>query len=575
MARTHVSGPRLGRQRHPGRGWTARVSVAALLAALCAGAWLAGAVDHVPKLTAEQEHRGGTRAISHHSFAPPLLRQYYGDGEIPHWTISGATVVTDNYVRLTADQKSQTGHLLNLEPLDMDAFEVVVGFRVYRPMGGLGADGFAVWVAQPPRFDGPIFGRPSTFNGFGVVFDSYDNDNRRDNPMVSLLLNDGSNKKRFDPDNDFMGQSVASCVFDYRSTLAPQMATMRMVYHKGDLDVYLSTNSEMKEVECFSVTSLPLPSVQAYLSISAQTGGVSDIHDIIFVHVSPLEAATYTHDVQQTVLPVDEIHDAQLYDNEVMNNRHGQHSTKDTVPPSTETRQPAHEASPSAQPQHYEHREQQPQQQQQQYQQQQPQQQQYQQQQPQQQQPQQQQQPPQQQYQQPEQQQYQQQQPQQQQQQYQQHQPPQQQPQPQQQQQYQQQQPPPQQQQYQQQQPQQQQDQQQQPQQQQYQQQQPQQQQYQQQQPEQQQQQYQQQQQQPQQQPAADAAGAKERRLIEELRRKLDALERRGEHRDAAHTEENDDGEEVEYERDEHGQLHRKRVRRARTPRHNQVDDEF
>ncbi|CBZ24755.1 putative lectin [Leishmania mexicana MHOM/GT/2001/U1103] len=320
----------------------------------------------VPRLTPVQEHRGVTAAIGHHSFAPPLLRQYYGDGEVPHWVISGSSVITDEYVRLTADQKSQTGHLWNTEPLDMDAFEVVVGFRVYRPMGGLGADGFGVWVAQPPRFDGPLFGRPTTFNGFGVLFDSYDNDNRRDNPMVSLVYNDGSNTKHFDPEKDFMGDTVASCVFDFREIAEPNMATMRMVYFKGELQLYLSRNSEATETECLRVTKLPMPEGKVYLSLSAQTGGVSEIHDIMFVHLSPLMDAKYDHDVRQTTVPTNGLHDAQLYNNEAMNNRQMSDVPTATHPP-TMAPQEAQQAQQQQQNQEAQQQQQQPAQQQQQW----------------------------------------------------------------------------------------------------------------------------------------------------------------------------------------------------------------
>ncbi|KAG5483454.1 hypothetical protein CUR178_07775 [Leishmania enriettii] len=316
MPHAHLAAQRKNRRR----SWWGVAVCAAVVLAIGDGL-LVSAYSRVPKLTPLQERRGITTAIGHHSFAPPLLRQYYGDDEIPHWSISGATVITDDYVRLTADRQSQTGHLWNTEPLDMDAFEVVVGFRVYQPMGGIGADGFAVWVAQPPRFDGPIFGRPSAFKGFGILFDSYDNDNRRDNPMVSLVYNDGSLAKRFDPDKDFVGDTVASCVYDYRAVAEPGMATMRMVYLKGTLQVFLSRDNEATETECFRVTNLPMPADKAHLALSAQTGGVTEVHDIVFVHLSPLAEATYDHDVHQTVLPAHELHDAQLYNNDAMNNR--------------------------------------------------------------------------------------------------------------------------------------------------------------------------------------------------------------------------------------------------------------
>ncbi|CAM45492.1 hypothetical protein LBRM_27_2150, partial [Leishmania braziliensis MHOM/BR/75/M2904] len=54
---------------------------------------------------------------------------------------------------------------------------------------------------------------------------------------------------------------------------------------------------------------------------AAQTGDVSGIHDILFVHLSPLMEVKYDHDVQQTMVPPSERHDAQLYNNDAMNNR--------------------------------------------------------------------------------------------------------------------------------------------------------------------------------------------------------------------------------------------------------------
>jgi lectin, mannose-binding 1 len=329
---------------HGGRRgfWTVALFVLVLALSACELVALA-AMDHPPRLTPEQQKRAVTTVINHHSFSPPLLQHYYGDGEIPHWMMSGTTVVTDNYVRLTADQQSQTGHLWNTDPLDMDAFEVTFGFRAYRQMGGFGADGFALWIAQLPRFDGNVFGRPPTFDGFGILFDSYDNDNRRDNPMVSLITNDGSDKK-FSPERDFMGETLANCIFDFRNIVAPNMATARLRYNKGTLSLLLSRNSEVDEQLCFSVPNLNMPVGKSYLAFSGQTGGVSEVHDILFVHLSALEDAEYDHDVQQPATDDGVDAGAQLYNNEAMNNRHAAETTTQTLPPQQQQQTPDIEA---------------------------------------------------------------------------------------------------------------------------------------------------------------------------------------------------------------------------------------
>jgi hypothetical protein len=40
---------------------------------------------------------------------------------------------------------------------------------------------------EPDALNGPIFGMKNEFKGFGVMFDVYDNDNRRNNPSVFVL----------------------------------------------------------------------------------------------------------------------------------------------------------------------------------------------------------------------------------------------------------------------------------------------------------------------------------------------------------------------------------------------------
>jgi mannose-binding lectin 1 len=56
--------------------------------------------------------------------------------------------------------------------------------------------------ADPELLSGSVFGMRSDFDGFGVVFDVYDNDNRRDNPAVFVLKNEGTETK-FNHDADY------------------------------------------------------------------------------------------------------------------------------------------------------------------------------------------------------------------------------------------------------------------------------------------------------------------------------------------------------------------------------------
>lgn len=50
----------------------------------------------------------------------------------------------------------------------------------------------AIWFTDKPGVEGPVFGSSDKWNGLGVFFDSFDNDNKRNNPYVMAMVNDGT-----------------------------------------------------------------------------------------------------------------------------------------------------------------------------------------------------------------------------------------------------------------------------------------------------------------------------------------------------------------------------------------------
>ena len=50
----------------------------------------------------------------------------------------------------------------------------------------------ALWFTDKPGGEGPVFGSTDKWNGLGVFFDSFDNDNKRNNPYVMAMVNDGT-----------------------------------------------------------------------------------------------------------------------------------------------------------------------------------------------------------------------------------------------------------------------------------------------------------------------------------------------------------------------------------------------
>lgn len=55
----------------------------------------------------------------------------------------------------------------------------------------------AFWYTQNKgAYDGDVFGSSDQWVGLGVFFDSFDNDNKHNNPYIMAMLNDGT--KKFD-----------------------------------------------------------------------------------------------------------------------------------------------------------------------------------------------------------------------------------------------------------------------------------------------------------------------------------------------------------------------------------------
>jgi len=120
-----------------------------------------------------------------HSFSGP-----YGSS-VPFWQQGGTAVPNDEYIHLTSTTASSTGSFWNSEPNLADDWEVEIGFKVSGARY-LGGDGFALWYTAKRNTIGTTFGNDQAFVGLGIMFDSYDNDNRRDNPSISAFRSDGS-----------------------------------------------------------------------------------------------------------------------------------------------------------------------------------------------------------------------------------------------------------------------------------------------------------------------------------------------------------------------------------------------
>ena len=107
-----------------------------------------------------------------------------------------------------------------------------------------------------------MFGSNDQWIGLGVFFDSFDNDNKHNNPYIMAMTNDGT--KLFDHQNDGATQQLAGCLRDFR-----------LVFQIFFLDDTVGTRKKYNSVSFFSIQQLAIkrfvllfiPMVVQYLSI--------------------------------------------------------------------------------------------------------------------------------------------------------------------------------------------------------------------------------------------------------------------------------------------------------------------
>ncbi|TRY68820.1 hypothetical protein TCAL_12897 [Tigriopus californicus] len=218
-----------------------------------------------------------------YSFKPPYLAQK--DGSVPFFEYSGNAIASEESVRITPSLRSQKGQIWSKLMTNFDWWEVELHFRV-TGRGRIGADGLAFWYTANKGVEGPVFGSSDRWNGLGIFFDSFDNDNKHNNPYIMAIVNDGT--KAYDHQNDGSTQQLAGCLRDFRNKPFPVKAKIEyfnniltVLFHNG-----MSNNDRDYEV-CLRVENVILPKY-GYFGVSAATGGLADDHDVLKFSTSSL-----------------------------------------------------------------------------------------------------------------------------------------------------------------------------------------------------------------------------------------------------------------------------------------------
>ncbi|CAN9302432.1 unnamed protein product [Alternaria alternata] len=249
------------------RPWTSLC----LLAGTWTGAWARqGGLSEDPDIKAI--------SLRTHSLEPPYLDS---DMQSRWWDFGGDTIIrTDKYIRLASDKPSRDGWLFSRVPLTATNWEITFEFKIHG-QGNLYGDGFAMWLTKQRAQPGNVFGHTDKFEGLGLFFDTYKN-NRPGTVFPYIMAMNGDGNTSYDKDNDGKANEVAGC--SARGIRNAQIATKaRLTYFQEQfLRLELQYKSEGEWTQCFEIPNFKVPPV-AYLGFSAETGELSDNHDIVSV----------------------------------------------------------------------------------------------------------------------------------------------------------------------------------------------------------------------------------------------------------------------------------------------------
>ncbi|OQD75285.1 hypothetical protein PENDEC_c007G01944 [Penicillium decumbens] len=211
---------------------------------------------------------------------PPYLDS---DFQSRWFDYGGDTIIrADKYIRLTADRPSQQGWIFSRVPLTATNWQIELEFKIHGE-GNLHGDGFAMWLTKQRATPGPVFGSTDRFEGLGIFVDTYKNNRPGVSfPYVMAMMGDG--QTTYDQAHDGKANELAGCsARGIRG--APVPTKLRLTYFQDkSLTLDLQYKTEDSWTNCFTLnadeTNIAIPSV-AYLGLSAETGELSDNHDII------------------------------------------------------------------------------------------------------------------------------------------------------------------------------------------------------------------------------------------------------------------------------------------------------
>jgi mannose-binding lectin 2 len=235
------------------------------------------------------------KRLDHVSFEKPFdnidgegLRQLGED-----FVYGGDTAVNRHFARLTPDRQSKRGHIWGKQKLATKEFAAVFTFRISGQAKAWFGDGLALWLTTSQYVQGDNHGFIGDFKGVGVVFDTFVNqEHSGGHKDVTFFENDGSKTLDELNDMDKLGCMAPGIRYhEKNAAFSPSlnMSRAKITYTQADqvFTILIDADASGNWVRCYS-QRLNFGDDwmnDAYVGISASTGGLADNHDVISFNV--------------------------------------------------------------------------------------------------------------------------------------------------------------------------------------------------------------------------------------------------------------------------------------------------
>lgn len=218
-----------------------------------------------------------------HALTKPFLDKYLSSRFYDYG--ANTLIRSDSFIRLTGARGGENGWLFSKLPAMPENFQVEFDFRIHGG-GSMYGDGMAMWVTTHKGESGPVFGSSDRFEGLGIFFDTYKNNRPgKTFPYIMGMIGDG--KTNYDAANDGLANEIGGCSGRGLHN-AKGLAKARVTYVKDKfLSLDMDYKGQNKWTNCFIVDGVSLPR-SAFLGFSAQTGELSENHDLHRVQVYSL-----------------------------------------------------------------------------------------------------------------------------------------------------------------------------------------------------------------------------------------------------------------------------------------------